>query len=75
MIIVFAVLGGLAAYHLERGRRGGPRIWRGVIIGAVLGLLLPLLFGVVAVIIHLVFYVGIIAVVVLGVMALIHLLR
>ncbi len=75
MVIVFAVLGGLAAYHLEGGRRGGPRIWRGVIIGAVLGLLLPLLFGVVAVIIHLVFYVGIIAVVVLGVMALIHLLR
>ena len=75
MVIVFAVLGGLAAYHLERGRRGGPRIWRGVVIGAVVGLLLPLLFGVVAVIIHLVFYVGIIAVVVLGVMALIRLLR
>jgi hypothetical protein len=75
MVVVFAVLGGLAAYHLEGGRRGGPRVWRGVAIGAVVGLLLPALFGVVAALIHLVFYVAIIAIVVLGVMALVRFLR
>ncbi len=75
VILVFAVLGALAAYHLDGRRRGGPRLWRGALIGAVVGLLLPFLFGVLAAVVHLVFDVAIIAVVVLGVMAVIRMLR
>jgi hypothetical protein len=76
LIVLGAVLGGLIAYHMDGRRRHlSSAVWRGVIIGAVVGLILPLALGVVGAIVHLVFGLVVIAIVVLGVLTLIHMLR
>jgi hypothetical protein len=74
LVVVFAVLGALAGYHLDGRRRGASVLWRGAMLGAVAGLLLSAVLGVVAAAVHLLFALAVAAAIALGLLALIRLL-
>ena len=79
-VVVLAILGGLVGHHLGggyRGRGGGlsTATWYGVAAGAVVGFLLPIVFGIVAALFHLLFLAAVLVAAVLAILALVRMFR
>lgn len=75
LVLVLAILGGLIGHHLSGGRRLSAGTWYGAGIGVAAGILLPLVLGIVAMLLHLVFFAAAVAVVVLAVFAVLRAFR